>query len=180
MNKRGFGPGFVISAAFIGPGTVITCTSAGIQFGAALLWALLFAGATTYVLQEMSMRLSLAGDSDLAESLRKLLPGALGPALAWLAAIGIVTGCVAYQSGNLVGGASGAAVFFDLPIIALVLVQAALAFILLWTGTYTLIEKALMALVAIMGIAFLGTASLNPPAMLEFLGGLFVPTMPQG
>ena len=39
---RNLGPGALVSAAFIGPGTVTACTLAGANFGYTLLWALLF------------------------------------------------------------------------------------------------------------------------------------------
>ncbi|MEM8659565.1 MAG: divalent metal cation transporter, partial [Pseudomonadota bacterium] len=35
-----FGPGFLVTAAFIGPGTITTASIAGANFGFALLWAL--------------------------------------------------------------------------------------------------------------------------------------------
>ena len=41
-----FGPGLLVAAAFIGPGTVTTATLAGARFGTALLWAVLLAGAS--------------------------------------------------------------------------------------------------------------------------------------
>jgi len=40
---RELGPGALVAAAFIGPGTVTVCTLAGANYGYALLWALLFA-----------------------------------------------------------------------------------------------------------------------------------------
>jgi Mn2+/Fe2+ NRAMP family transporter len=40
---KNFGPGPLIAAAFIGPGTVTLCTLAGVNFGMALLWTLLIA-----------------------------------------------------------------------------------------------------------------------------------------
>ena len=36
------GPGFLVTAAFIGPGTILTASRAGAEFGLSLLWALLF------------------------------------------------------------------------------------------------------------------------------------------
>jgi len=43
-NKRSaFGPGFLVAAAFIGPGTVTSCSLAGAQFGYVLIFALIFA-----------------------------------------------------------------------------------------------------------------------------------------
>ena len=53
------GPGAVIAAAFIGPGTVTTATLAGAEYGVTLLWALLFSVLATLVLQEMAARLGL-------------------------------------------------------------------------------------------------------------------------
>ncbi|NMB21669.1 MAG: divalent metal cation transporter, partial [Firmicutes bacterium] len=38
------GPAAVITSAFIGPGTITTSTNAGVNFGYALLWAVVFSG----------------------------------------------------------------------------------------------------------------------------------------
>jgi len=54
---RNFGPGALVAAAFIGPGTVTTATLAGANFGYALLWALVFATLAAIILQEMAARL---------------------------------------------------------------------------------------------------------------------------
>ncbi|NIS64538.1 MAG: divalent metal cation transporter, partial [Gemmatimonadales bacterium] len=55
------GPGVVVAAAFVGPGTVTTATVAGARHGFTLIWALCFAVAAALVLQEMSARLGVAG-----------------------------------------------------------------------------------------------------------------------
>ncbi len=47
------GPGILVTAAFVGPGTITTASSAGASFGYALLWALLFSVLATIVLQEL-------------------------------------------------------------------------------------------------------------------------------
>ena len=47
---KNFGPGPLIAAAFIGPGTVTLCTLAGVNFGMALLWTLLIAIVSALVL----------------------------------------------------------------------------------------------------------------------------------
>lgn len=48
-----------MAAAFIGPGTVTTASVAGVRFGVALLWALLFGTLATMALQERAARLGL-------------------------------------------------------------------------------------------------------------------------
>ena len=63
------GPGLLVTAAFIGPGTVITASRAGAEFGYALLWCVAFATAATIVLQEMAARLGLIARRGLAESI---------------------------------------------------------------------------------------------------------------
>jgi manganese transport protein len=45
------GPAVLVTAAFIGPGTVITATMAGANFGFSLLWALIFSVIATIILQ---------------------------------------------------------------------------------------------------------------------------------
>ena len=52
------------------------------------------------------------------------------------------------------------------------------AFALLWSGSYRLVERALVALVAVMGIVFFATAAVLLPPAGELLEGLFVPGLP--
>jgi len=62
--RRYFGPSTLVAAAFIGPGTLTTCTMAGVQTGYTLLWAMLFSIFATLILQEMSARLEGFGRGD--------------------------------------------------------------------------------------------------------------------
>ena len=181
-EKRGhFGPGFVITAAFIGPGTVITCTASGANFGTALLWALLFAGLTTLVLQEMAIRLSLATGKDLAENLREVFANPWGRGIICLLSAGaIAIGCAAYQAGNLVGGAAGVSVLLGGDLTLWVMIQTAIAVVLLWTGKYKYIERFLTVLVAIMSFCFVVTAVVFAPSLPDILAGLFLPSLPEG
>ena len=102
------GPGLVVMAAFIGPGTVTTASLAGARFGHALLWAVVFSIIATIVLQEMSARLGLAGGQGLGEALRTTFSNRLVRGLCIvlvLAAIGF--GNAAFQAGNVTGAAIG-------------------------------------------------------------------------
>ena len=106
--KLPFGPGALVAAAFIGPGTVTACTLAGANFGYALIWALVFATVATVVLQDMSARLGIAGGMGLGEAL--VAPGTPA-ALKWLSIVlvlaALALGNAAYEAGNLSGGALG-------------------------------------------------------------------------
>ena len=108
MKRFRFGPGLLVTAAFIGPGTLVTASRAGAGYGVALLWAVLFSVAATGILQDMAARVGLAGRRGLAEAIRDSLAsrwvrvGALG-----LIAGTILLGNAAFQTGNLIGAALG-------------------------------------------------------------------------
>ncbi len=180
---REVGPGAAVAAAFIGPGTVTTATVAGVRFGVALLWALLFSVLATLVLQEMSARLGLVTGQGLGEAVRARFEGR---AARWGAAAlvlgAVVLGNAAYQTGNLLGGALGARALAGGAgaTRAWALGIAGVAFALLWTGRYRLVERALVGLVAVMATVFFVTAAsvLPPPARLA--EGLLVPSLPDG
>ena len=67
---RDIGPGVLIAAAFIGPGTVTLCTIAGASFGYSLIWAIVISIFSTIVLQEMSLRIGLITKMNLAQAIR--------------------------------------------------------------------------------------------------------------
>ena len=64
------GPGAMVAAAFIGPGTVTTATIAGSSYGYTLLWAIGFSVVATIVLQEMALRLGLIGRMGIGQAVR--------------------------------------------------------------------------------------------------------------
>ena len=76
------GPGPLIAAAFIGPGTVTLCSIAGVDFGFTLLWAMMLSIVATIVLQEMSARLGLISRKGLAGVIREELNNPLLRSLA--------------------------------------------------------------------------------------------------
>ena len=73
MPRFKAGPGFLVTAAFIGPGTVVTASRAGAGYGTTLLWAVLFSVFATIVLQDMAARVGLASRRSLAEAIRDSL-----------------------------------------------------------------------------------------------------------
>ena len=67
---KNIGPGALVAAAFIGPGTVTVCTLAGIQFGFSLLWAMTLSIIATIILQETASRIGLVSQKGLSQVLR--------------------------------------------------------------------------------------------------------------
>jgi Mn2+/Fe2+ NRAMP family transporter len=179
VRRRVGGPGWLVAAAFVGPGTVTTATLAGADFGTALVWALVFSVAMTMVLQEMAARLGLVTGQGLGEALRSGGPGPmrwLAPLLV-VAAIGV--GNAAYQTGNLLGGALGLEAALGGSVRGWVAVIGLGAALLLWRGSYRVLESGMTLLVGVMGVAFVITAVRVLPEVEGVVDGL-VPSLPQG
>ena len=175
------GPGAVVAAAFIGPGTVTTCTVSGASYGYTLLWALLFSTISVIVLQSMASKLGIVKKVGLGEALREKYTGKGVRILLAILVIGAVfIGNVAYETGNISGGILGLqAIWPTLGKIPVAIFVFAVAAGLLLSGKYDIVEKVLTALVVLMGILFLITAIAVKPNWGEVLKGLFVPRVPQ-
>ena len=178
-----FGPGALVAAAFIGPGTVTTCTVAGARFGADLVWVLVLATLAAILLQEMAARLGAGARLGLGEAAMRLAPNRpVRLALAGLILVALGVGNAAYEAGNLTGGTLGAqAVLGDarpgtrLAALALLTIIAGAA---LWRGRYAVLERLLVTLVALMALAYLGALVLVRPDLTALAGGL-VPRVPE-
>jgi manganese transport protein len=171
----------MVAAAFIGPGTVTTATLAGAGFGTTLLWALAFSLVATLVLQEMSARLGVVTGLGLGEAVRRRFQAPLlriGAIVLIVSAISV--GNAAFETGNLLGAALGLEGVAGGAPRSWALLIAALAAVLLWTGSYRVLEGVLMGMVALMSVVFMVTAFLVRPPLAELVSGLFVPRLPEG
>ncbi|GHA06920.1 manganese transporter [Arenicella chitinivorans] len=177
------GPGVMVTAAFIGPGTVTACTLAGANYGYALLWALLFATLACIVFQEMSTRLGTVTQQGLGEFLHNALRASPWKwPLIILLFIALFGGNSAYQAGNLAGAALGAGVITDSPSASnwIILGLAGAAASILLLGKYRLIERLLLSLVTLMSIAFLISFWATRPDFSALVFGLINPKIPDG
>lgn len=181
--KISIGPGALVAAGFIGPGTVTACTLAGANFGFALIWALVFATISTIILQEMSARLGIMSGKGLASA---MTAPENGPIVRWtiiiLGVSALAVGNSAYEAGNLAGGAlgieallSGGSATHKLIVVALSVTAA--GFLLF--GRYRHIEKLLIGLVVVMSASFVGSIVITRPDLGEMIKG-FAPSIPEG
>ncbi len=177
---KNIGPGPLVAAAFIGPGTVTVCTLAGVNFGFSLLWAMLLSIFATIILQEMSARLGIVSQKGLSEVIRTEIKNPLFRTLAIILILSaIVVGNAAYEAGNISGSVLGLeALFgnssFNSSAVYSVIIGV-IAFVLLFIGNYKVLEKALITLVILMSLAFLITAIVTKPNLTEIFRGLFIP-----
>jgi len=188
MIKKWFsniGPGTLVAAAFIGPGTVTLCTMAGVKFGYNLLWAMLLSVFFTVILQEMAARVGVVSQKGLSEVIRtQIKTPFLNKAIIILILLAIVVGNAAYEAGNISGGVLGLETVTGkielLDVNLLPIVIGLVAFGLLYIGSYKLVERILVTLVIIMSISFIATAIITKPNLSELFKGSFVPSFPEG
>ncbi|TRX61349.1 divalent metal cation transporter [Fulvivirga sp. M361] len=166
----------VISAAFIGPGTLATASSSGTNFQLQLVWVLIFATLACIVLQEMAARLTIMSKKDLITILSE------APSSWPVYAIGlsVVLGCAAYEAGNILGAIGGLQLVIDLKGPWLTLLVGVFAASILWYGNIAFVAKILGVLVAFMGVLFLAVASNVDFQSTELLKGTFIPSIPTG
>ena len=183
------GPGPLIAAAFIGPGTVTLCSIAGLNFGFSLLWSLVLSIIATIVLQEMAARLGIVSQKSLSEVIKNEIKNPLTKnIIITLILLAIVIGNAAYEAGNISGGVLGLESVFgekSLNILGLNInfygiLLGLIAFIVLFIGNYKVLEKSLIFLVIIMSVSFVITAVITKPDFLKLIEGLFIPKFPKG
>ena len=149
------GPAWLVTAAFLGPGTLTTATLAGQATGLGLLWALVLSLALTAGLQLLLAQLVINRRRDLGALIRETLEP---PGLRWfsviLTALAIGFGNAAYQAGNLTGAALGLGAWLPLPPYLLGPGLAALAALLLLTPLRARLEGLLLGLIAVMAAVF--------------------------
>jgi len=180
MFKK-IGPGVLVAAAFIGPGTVTACTLAGVEFGYALLWAMLLSVLATIILQEMAARLGIITQKGLAEVIKEELKTRwIRNTVVAIILGAIVVGNAAYEAGNIGGATLGLEAIFGTSYISFYpWIIGICAFVLLYIGSYKLLEKVLVSLVLVMSLSFLVTAIITKPDILAILEGLLMPSVPQ-
>ena len=64
-----FNPAFVVTAAFVGPGTITMCILTGTNYGFDLLWAVLCSTLITIFIQNIAARISFYSKKGLATTI---------------------------------------------------------------------------------------------------------------
>lgn len=178
---RDIGPGILIAAAFIGPGTVTLCTIAGASFGYSLIWAILLSIFATIFLQELSLRIGLVSQKNIIVVIRKSIKSKfLNRLLLILIISSILIGNTAYEAGNITGASLGIAALLDFNSINLIpLLIGIIAFAILFQGDYRVLEKTLIALVILMSISFIISAIITKPKFYDIVNGILYPKINQ-
>ena len=170
----------IVSAAFIGPGTVTTASNAGASYGYSLLWALIFSTVACIILQEAAARITLISGLSLGEAIAERYNNRKSMLVKLFIFLSILIGGIAYQAGNVLGAISGLQLLFDFNINIITGLISLLSGTLLWFGNYKIISNMLGVVVAVMGFAFIFIALNSDVDWLVFLKSSFLPSIPTG
>ncbi len=169
------GPAYLVSVGYMDPGNWATDIAGGSQFGYALIWVLLMSNLMALLLQSLSARLGVVRQQDLAQASRSTYHPVVNFALWILAEIAIA----ACDLAEVLGMAIGLQLLFGLPLVWGVSLTVLDTLLLLVLQNYGMrkIEAFIIALVAIIGGAFLVEMILAKPSPGELVKG-FVPSLP--
>ncbi len=170
----------IVSAAFIGPGTVTTASKAGASYGFALLWALLFSTLACIILQEAAARITIYSGLNLGEAIAIKFGAKRNNSIIIFIFLAIFIGGIAYQAGNVLGAVSGITLLFNINKIIVTCLISTMCAVLLWSGNYRLISKVLGAVVAIMGFSFCWIVLKMDVDWPSMFTGMLIPSIPKG
>lgn len=186
LKKLGnLGPGALVTAAFIGPGTVTTCIVAGISTGTELLWALTFATIATIILQDMAARVGIVTKLSLEQLILKRVENPTVKVIViMMLLLAIVLGNTAYEAGNITGTMLGLNILLGgtemVSEVLMAFMIGLAAFYLLWMDSFTKMQNILIACVIVMSLTFFISAYFVKPNISQILLHSIKVSVPKG
>lgn len=166
------GPALVAGVAYLDPGNVAVNMSAGAQFGYLLVWVLVAANASAWLIQYLSAKLGLATGSSMAELLGQRISNRAGRVLYGLQAQFVA---IATDVAEVIGGAVALWILFDIPLVAGAVITGVISTVLLLVqarrGAKTF-EFAIIGLMLVIVVGFCYGLFIAPPEPGEVLGGM--------
>lgn len=173
---RMLGPGIITAALVFGPGSLTVASKLGANFQYKLLWIVLVTTFLMAIFTLMSTRIGISSQQTLIEIIKKKY----GKVYSIIVGFGIFMVAVLFQSGNSIGGGLAFAELFHTAPEPWIIFFSAIAISFLFLRSfYKLLEKVMIAMVAIMLLSFLFTLIIAAPDYIELIKG-FVPGIPQG
>lgn len=150
------GPGLLVTVGFIDPGNWASNLAAGADYGYALLWMVTLSTVMLIVLQHNVAHLGIATGLCLSEAASAYLPKAGARTILLTAMMASVSTSLA----EILGGAIALQMLFGVPVRIGSLLVLIFVVIMLFTNSYRLIEKWIIAFVSIIGLSFIYELSL--------------------
>ena len=170
------GPGLLVTVGFIDPGNWASNLAAGAQFGYSLLWMVTLSTIMLIFLQHNVAHLGIATGLCLSEAAAIYLKPVYSKFLLSSAMLASVSTSLA----EILGGAIALNMLFKIPIPAGAFMVTLFVMIMLYTNSYKIIEKWIIAFVSVIGLSFLYELSLVDINWNSAVTGWVTPSFPQG
>lgn len=171
------GPAFIAGAWQFGPGALTTAVQAGNRYGYVLLWVIVLSTVLAIVFTDMSVRIGLRS----GESIIQTAKSTYGKLSGVISGLGVFLITLIFSVGNAVGTGIGLSGLFGGPAMMwTVIASLAVAFVVFAKNVYRIIERMLIAMVAVMAVGFLISALMTSPDWASMGQGMIIPTVPAG
>ena len=170
------GPGLLVTVGFIDPGNWASNLAAGADYGYALLWMVTLSTIMLIVLQHNVAHLGIATGLCLSEATTIYMKPAYSKFLLTSAMMASISTSLA----EILGGAIALEMLFGIPIKIGALLVTIFVIIMLFSNSYRVVEKWIIAFVSVIGLSFLYELWLSEIDWSSAIVGWVTPSFPQG
>jgi len=170
------GPGLLVTVGFIDPGNWASNIAAGSDFGFTLLWMVTLSTIMLIILQHNVAHLGIATGLCLSEAATMHLKPWASRTILGSAMLASISTSLA----EILGGAIALQMLFGIEIPTAAILVVLFVGIMLFTNSYELIEKIIIAFVSIIGLSFLYELSLVEIDWVQAGISWVKPSIPEG
>ena len=170
------GPGLLVTVGFIDPGNWASNLAAGADYGYTLLWMVTLSTIMLIILQHNVAHLGIATGLCLSEATTIYMKPAFSKFLLTSAMLASISTSLA----EILGGAIALEMLFGIPIKIGALLVTIFVIIMLFSNSYKVVEKWIIAFVSVIGLSFLYELWLSEIDWNSAIVGWVTPSFPQG
>jgi manganese transport protein len=152
MKRIGvLGPAILISVELFDPASIVSNTAGGAIVGFSVLWAAFYAGILLIVIQEISARLGVVTGKTLAENIHETY----GRRYSYFCFVPSIFLDFATLTAEVMGISLAISFLFGIPYLLAILSSILITAVLVYFGSYHILEKFIMLFVTIIFLAYL-------------------------
>ena len=170
------GPGLLVTVGFIDPGNWASNLAAGADYGYTLLWMVSLSTVMLIILQHNVAHLGIATGLCLSEATMTYIRPKYAKMILWTA----MGASVSTSMAEILGGAIALEMLFGIPVRIGAILTTVFVCIMLFTNSYRVIERWIIAFVSIIGLSFIYELSLVHIDWGEAVLAWVTPSFPKG
>ena len=170
------GPGLLVTVGFIDPGNWASNLAAGADYGYTLLWMVSLSTVMLIILQHTVAHLGIATGLGLSEATMTYIRPKYAKMILWTA----MGASVSTSLAEILGGAIALEMLFGIPVRIGAILTTVFVCIMLFTNSYRVIERWIIAFVSIIGLSFIYELSLVHIDWGEAVLAWVTPSFPKG